>query len=55
MLMELSPVNQPQFDMFDRQDGDKQLSAMSALDSVNNRWGAGTLFYAGAGTKNPGR
>ena len=53
MLMELSPVNQPQFDMFDKQDRGKQLSAMNALDAVNSRWGAGTLFYAGSGIKKP--
>ncbi len=26
---------------------------MTALDAVNSRWGAGTLFYAGAGMKKP--
>lgn len=53
MMMDLTSQHQPQFDMFDTQNREKESSVMKALDTVNNRWGAGTLFYAGAGIKKP--
>jgi DNA polymerase V len=51
--MDLVNQNNPQYDIFSQQDTGKQLAAMAALDTVNSRWGAGTLFYAGAGIKKP--
>lgn len=51
MMIDLTAKNQPQFDMFDTQDRDKQSAAMLALDRINTRWGAGTLFYAGLGIR----
>ena len=55
MLLDLSPAARPQNDLFDAGDRHKQQAAMAALDAVNGRFGAGTLFYAGAGIKRPGR
>ena len=53
MLMDLTAQRQQQLDFLDSCDRDKQVSVMTALDRVNNRWGAGTLFYAGSGIKKP--
>jgi DNA polymerase V len=53
MLLDLSPAGRPQYDLFDAKDRQKQQAAMSALDAVNRRFGAGTLFYAGAGIRQP--
>jgi DNA polymerase V len=49
MLMGLVPVSQTQADLFDGQDRRKSKRLMSALDAVNDRWGAGTLQYASSG------
>jgi DNA polymerase V len=49
MLTGLVPVGQTQADLFDSQDRRKSKRLMSALDSINNRWGAGTLHYASSG------
>ena len=49
MLTGLVPVNRTQADLFDDQDRRKSKRLMSALDAVNNRWGAGTLHYASNG------
>ena len=49
MLTGLVPVNQTQADLFDSQDREKSMRLMSALDTVNDRWGAGTLQYASSG------
>ena len=49
MLMGLVPANQTQADLFDSQDRRKSKRLMSALDAVNDRWGAGTLHYASSG------
>ena len=51
MLLDLSPAARPQYVLFDAGDRHKQQAAMAALDAVNGRFGAGTLFYAGAGIK----
>jgi len=49
MLTGLVPANQTQADLFDDQDRRKSQRLMSALDAVNDRWGAGTLQYASSG------
>jgi DNA polymerase V len=45
----LVPASQTQADLFDYQDPGKSKRLMSALDAVNDRWGAGTLHYASSG------
>jgi DNA polymerase V len=49
MLTGLVPVSQIQADLFDSQGREKSKRLMSALDSINDRWGAGTLHYASSG------
>jgi DNA polymerase V len=49
MLIGLVPVSKTQADLFDEQDRGKSKRLMSALDSINDRWGAGTLHYASSG------
>ena len=49
MLIGLVPVSQTQADLFDEQDRGKSKRLMSALDSINDRWGTGTLHYASSG------
>ena len=49
MLTGLVPVSQTQADLFDSLDRGKSKRLMSALDSINDRWGAGTLHYASSG------
>jgi DNA polymerase V len=50
LLTGLVPASQTQADLFDFQDRGKSKRLMSALDAVNDRWGAGTLHYASSGT-----
>ena len=45
----LVPVGQTQADLFNDQDRGKSKRLMSALDSINDRWDAGTLQYASSG------
>jgi uncharacterized protein DUF4113/impB/mucB/samB family protein len=49
VLTGLVPVNQTQADLFDSQDRRKSKRLTTALDAVNDRWGAGTLHYASSG------
>ena len=49
MLTGLALASQTQVDLFDDQDRGKSKRLMSALDAVNDRWGAGTLHYASSG------
>ena len=49
MLTGLVPTSQTQADLFDSKDRGKSTRLMSALDSINDRWGAGTLHYASNG------
>ena len=49
MLTGLVPVSQTQADLFDSRDRMKSKRLMSALDSINDRWGASTLHYASSG------
>ena len=49
MLTGLVPAGQTQADLFDSQDRKKSTRLTTALDAVNNRWGAGTLQYASSG------
>ena len=49
MLTGLVPASQTQADLFDDRDRGKSKQLMSALDSINDRWGAGTLHYASSG------
>ncbi len=52
MLTGLVPVGQTQADLFDSHDRRKAMRLMAALDSINDRWGAGTLQYAASGITN---
>ena len=49
MLTGLVPASQIQADLFDEHNRRKSNRLMSALDAVNDRWGAGTLHYASSG------
>lgn len=49
ILTGLVPAGHTQADLFDSQDKEKSKRLMSALDAVNDRWGAGTLHYASSG------
>ena len=49
MLTGLVPMSQVQADLFDHHDRVHSTRLMSALDAVNERWGAGTLQYASSG------
>jgi len=49
MCTALVPASQVQPDLFDQQDRPKSKRLMTALDAVNDRWGAGTLQYAASG------
>jgi DNA polymerase V len=49
MLTGLVPASQIQADLFDDQNRRTSNRLMSALDAVNDRWGAGTLHYASSG------
>jgi DNA polymerase V len=49
MLTGLLPASQTQADLFDAEDRRKSTRLTTALDAVNNRWGAGTLQYASSG------
>ena len=49
VLTGLVPADQTQADLFDSKDRGRSMRLMSALDSVNDRWGAGTLHYASSG------
>jgi DNA polymerase V len=52
MLTDLDPASQRQADLFDYRDRGKSKRLMSALDSINDRWGTGTLHYASSGIRN---
>jgi DNA polymerase V len=49
MLTGLVPASQTQADLFDDRNRGKSKRLMSALDAVNDRWGAGTIHYASSG------
>jgi DNA polymerase V len=49
ILTGLVPANQTQADLFDDRDRGRSKRLMSALDSINDRWGAGILHYASSG------
>lgn len=49
MLTGLVLGNQAQADLFDAQNRTQSKRLMSALDTINERWGAGTLHYASSG------
>ena len=49
VLTGLVPVSQTQADLFDSQDRRKSTRLMTALDAINDRWGADTLHYASSG------
>jgi DNA polymerase V len=53
MLTGLVPAGQTQADLFDDRDRGKSKQLMSALDSINDRWGADTLHYASNGISKP--
>jgi DNA polymerase V len=50
MFTGLIPASRTQTDLFDRQDRARSKKLMAALDSINNRFGSGTLHYASDGT-----
>jgi DNA polymerase V len=52
MCTALVPAGQVQpnlFDLFDQQNRPRSKRLMTALDAINDRWGAGTLQYASSG------
>ena len=49
MFTGLVPASQTQADLFDYHDRGKSKRLMSALNAINDRWGAGTLQYASSG------
>jgi len=49
LLNGLIPASQIQTDLFDLQDRIRSTRLMTALDQINDRWGAGTLRYAVTG------
>ena len=49
MFTALVPASQIQPDLFDQQDRPRSKRLMTALDAINDRWGAGTLQYAASG------
>jgi DNA polymerase V len=49
ILTGLVSASQIQADLFDDQDRGKSKRLMSALDAINHRWGADTLYYASSG------
>ena len=53
MLTGLVQASQVQADLFDRQDRVRSKRLMAALDSVNDRFGSGTLQYASSGLEKP--
>jgi len=53
MLTGLVPVSKTQADLFDDRDRRKSKRLMSALDAINDRWGADTLHYASSGISKP--
>jgi DNA polymerase V len=53
MLTGLVPANQTQADLFDDRERGRFKRLMSALDSINDRWGADTLHYASSGINKP--
>lgn len=53
MLTGLIPASHIQTDLFDLKDRVRSKRLMSALDSINERWGTGTLQYASDGLAKP--
>ena len=53
MCTALVPASQVQPDLLDQQDRSKSKRLMTALDAINDRWGAGTLQYAAGGLSKP--
>ncbi len=51
MLMELAALQDRQFNMLSPRNEERQEAVMQALDKVNKKFGANTLFYAAAGIK----
>lgn len=49
MFTELVPIGQVQADLFDNHNRGLARKLMTALDSVNERFGSGTLSYASSG------
>lgn len=49
ILTGLVPVGQVQGDLFEGQDRERARRLMRALDSINDRWGTGTLRFASSG------
>ena len=49
VLTGLVPASQTQADLFDSKDRGRSKRLMSALDSINDRWGASILHYVSRG------
>jgi DNA polymerase V len=49
MFVGLVPADQVQADLFDSQDRTRAKKLMAALDSINGRFGSGTVQYASSG------
>ena len=51
MFVGLVPASQVQADLFDGKDRTRSKQLMAALDSINERFGSGTLQYASSGIR----
>lgn len=50
-LTDLVETGKATLDLFDTRDNDRQAKLMTALDSLNRKWGQRTAFYASTGVK----
>ena len=55
VFLDLRPDNEVQTDLFDAVDHTADHRVSGALDSINGRWGAGTIRYAAEGIDKPWR
>ena len=51
MLMEVSPTSERQYDLLTARTEGQEERVMKALDAVNKKYGANSIFYASAGIK----
>jgi DNA polymerase V len=51
ILTVLVPAHQIQAHLFDQHDWERSTKLMTAIDTINTAWGAGTIRYAAAGLR----
>jgi DNA polymerase V len=51
ILTALVPAHQIQAHLFDRQDRERSMKLMAAIDRINTEWGSGTIRYAAVGLR----